>query len=236
MKCIVIDDEPLAREGMQLLIAEIPWLQHCGSFSDVLEADEYLKNNPVDLIFLDIQMPKITGLEYLRNTRSNTKIIITTAYPQFAVEGFELDVADYLVKPIRFERFYKSVSKLNALHQKHEADSMSPGEDDHVFIRSERKFIRTPINDIIYIEGLKDYVIIHCTKERLSVATNLKSIHVQLPVGKFMRINKSYIINTLKITSVERDFVFLDSIQLPIGENYRDDLLNYIHSKKILKR
>lgn len=180
-------------------------------------------------------MPKITGLEYLRNTKSGAKVIITTAYPQFAVDGFDLDVADYLVKPIRFERFYKAVSKLT-LAKKQETETNYTKEDDYVFIRSERKLIRTAINDINYIEGLKDYVIIYCGKEFFLVATNLKSIHPQLPDGKFMRINKSYIINVSKITSVETDFVFINSEQLPIGETYKEALMNFIHDKKVLKR
>lgn len=236
MKCIVIDDEPLAREGMRLLIADISSLELCGSFSNVIDADTFIRNNPVDVIFLDIQMPKITGLDYLRNSTLAPKVILTTAYPQFAIDGFELDVLDYLVKPIRFDRFYKAVNKLFALQENNSLPLPAATEDDFIFIRSERKFIRMCYQDINYIEGLKDYVIIHCKTEKLTVAANLKSIHAQLPLLHFFRISKSFIVNVNRITSIDKDSVFINKHQISIGENYKEQIMEFIVKKGILKR
>ncbi len=233
MNCIVIDDEPLARQGMELLINDVDWLNLAGQFSNVIDAAGFLKQNPVDIIFLDIQMPRMTGLDFLKTSSITTNIIITTAYPQFAVEAFELNVADYLVKPIRFERFFKAINKIK---ESTTPKSNISGDDDHVFIRSERKFIRVSYNDIDFIEGLKDYVIVHCGAEKHMVATNLKSILGQLPESIFIRINKSNLVNISKVKSIDNDHVNLDNEQLSIGEAFKKDLLNFIASKKNLKR
>lgn len=233
MNCVVIDDEPLARKGMQLLIEQVPKLHLSAMFSNALAADDFLINNPVDILFLDIQMPGLTGMEYIKSRAQKAKVIITTAYPQFAVEAFELEVADYLVKPIRFERFYKAVSRIMANTGKQE---LSSAENEYVFIRSERKYIRTHWNEIDYIEGLKDYVIVHCGAEKYTVAANLKTITAGLPSHLFMRINKSFVINVSKIRSIDNEYVLIGSKELPIGENFKKQLLDFLKDQKILKR
>jgi DNA-binding LytR/AlgR family response regulator len=232
MTCVVIDDEPLARKGIQLLIEAMPSLKLLKTFPNAIDADEFLKSNPVDLLFIDIQMPKINGMEYIRTAGHHTKVIITTAYPQFAAEAFELDVVDYLVKPIRFERFFKAVNKA----MKQQDPSKKGVEEEYIFIRTERKYIRTSYNEIDFIEGLKDYVIIHCGEERHIVAANLKSMQSKLPASIFTRINKSYIINARKIKSVDSEYVNLANKQLPIGENYKRAVLELIQQNKVLKR
>jgi len=234
MNCIVVDDEPLARKGMKMLIEQVPRLQLLGLFSNALEADEFLKNNSVDIMFLDIQMPLINGMEYLKSSKREIKVVITSAYPQFAVEAFELDVVDYLVKPIRFERFYKAINKVaNSISANIEK---TKSEEEYIFIRSERKYIRTKYDDIDYIEGLKDYVIIYCGNDKHMVATNLKGIHAGLPESLFMRISKSYIVNLSKIISVDTDWVKIPAKQLPIGENYKKTIHDFISQQKILRR
>ena len=234
MNCIVIDDEPLARKGMQMLIEQVPKLKLLGLFSNVLDADLFLKENVVDLLFIDIQMPRMNGMEFIKSTQQNAKIIITTAYPQFAAEAFELEVVDYLVKPIRFERFYKSISRVYAV-SKNISNRMIQ-EGDYIFIRSERKYIRSNYNEIDYIEGLKDYVIVYCRDERHTVASNLKSIHSDLPQNIFLRISKSFIINVSKISAIDNDFVYLASKKIPIGNNFKKVVLDFISRKKIMKR
>jgi DNA-binding LytR/AlgR family response regulator len=229
----VIDDEPLARQGMELLINDVEWLTLAGQFSNVIDAACFLRQNPVDIIFLDIQMPRMTGLEFLKGSHVATNIIITTAYPQFAVEAFELNVADYLVKPIRFERFFKAINKIK---ENTVPKNNITSDDDYVFIRSERKFIRVSYNDIDFVEGLKDYVIVHCGSEKHMVATNLKSILSQLPESVFIRINKSNLVNISKVRSIDNDHVNLDNEQLTIGETFKKDLMNFIASKNNLKR
>jgi two-component system LytT family response regulator len=234
MNCIVVDDEPLARKGMQMLIEQVPKLTLKGVFSNALEADEYLKNNPVDILFLDIQMPKINGMEFIKSSKHSVKVVITTAYPQFAVEAFELDVTDYLVKPIRFERFYKTINKITS--EKNTKTGNVVNDDDYIFIRTERKYIRTNYNEIDFIEGLKDYVIVHCGDSRHMVASNLKSIHAGLPKNLFLRVNKSYIINVSKIKSIDSEWVVIQSKQLPIGENFKKSVFEFIEQKKIMRR
>lgn len=234
MTCIVIDDEPLARKGLQMLIEQIPHLKLLGEFSNVVDADDFLKNNVVDILFLDIHMPRMNGMEFLKSTQPDCKVIITTAYPQFAVEAFELDVTDYLVKPIRFERFYKAIHKTQQA-KNGSAAKISP-EEDYIFIRSERKYIRSNFSEIEYIEGLKDYVIIHCGADKHIVATNLKTIQTSLPAHLFVRISKSFIINVSKIKSIDHEWVLLNSQKLPIGDNFKNVVLDFIHNKKILKR
>lgn len=234
MNCIVVDDEPLARKGMQMLIEQVPKLQLVGMFSNALDADEFLKNNPVDILFLDIQMPKLNGMDFIKSGKHSAKVIITSAYPQFAVDAFELEVTDYLVKPIRFERFYKAVNKVDI--SKNGGQGKQEKEDDYIFIRTERKYVRTNYNEIDFIEGLKDYVIVHCGNDKHMVAANLKTINVGLPESQFLRINKSFIINVTKIKSVDTEWVVINSKQLPIGENYKKGVLEFIEQKRILKR
>lgn len=234
MTCVVIDDEPLARKGMQLLIEQIPQLKLAGEFSNVIEADLFLKSNPVDILFLDIQMPRMNGMEFLKLVQPTSKVIITTAYPQFAVDAFELDVTDYLVKPIRFERFYKAINKVQT--EKNLKPSKVVSEEDYIFIRSERKYIRSNYSEIDCIEGLKDYVIVHCGSEKHIVATNLKTIHQSLPEHLFVRINKSYIINVSKIKSIDHECVMINTQKIPIGDNYKTAVLEFLSQKKILKR
>jgi DNA-binding LytR/AlgR family response regulator len=234
MNCIVVDDEPLARKGMQMLIEQVPRLKLKGMFSNALDADEFLKNTPVDLMFLDIQMPKINGMEFIKSWKHTPKVVITSAYPQFAVEAFELDVTDYLVKPIRFERFYKAVNRVMA--GKPDGSGKAAKEEEYIFIRTERKYIRTNYNEIDYIEGLKDYVIVHCGNEKHIVATNLKTIFSGLPQNLFIRINKSFIINVSKIKSVDNEWVIINAKQLPLGDNFKKSVLEFINHQKVLKR
>lgn len=234
MKCIVIDDEPLAREGMRLLINEIPDLELVGSFSNIPDADGFLSNNEIDIIFLDIQMPLITGLDYLKIGKPEPIVVITTAYPEYALQGFEFDVADYLTKPIRFERFYKAVTKCRKMLSASSSGRLPA--DDMFFIRSNRKYINVNINSIKYVEALKDYVMIYTDKDKIPVSINLKSIETKLPNDKFIRINKSYIINIDSINYVEGDLVAIFGKDLTIGESYKDDFNRFLLNRNIIKR
>ncbi len=231
MKCIIIDDEPLAREGIKLHIDEINWLSLVGSFSNVIEANEFIKSNPVDLIFLDIQMPKISGIEYLKTFKPNANVIITTANRNYALEGFELDAVDYLLKPIAFERFYKAVSKLKKLTQPSENKP-----DDYLFIKTEGRLIKTEYKNILYIESLKDYVAVFCKEGKYVVATNLKQIHNQLPQDDFIRVNRTQVINLASATSIDADYLMIDKLKFTISDIYKEELNEALAKKKILKR
>jgi two-component system LytT family response regulator len=240
MKCIIIDDEHLACKGIELLIEQVPFLQHCNSFSNAMDADSYLKANHVDLIFLDIQMPVMTGLDYIRSTiEPSCQFILTTAYSKYALEGFDLNVTDYLVKPIRFERFYKAIqkalSKYNQLKVTDTGNNLLQADDHHVFIRADRKFIRVNLRDLSFVEGSKDYVTLH-TPEKIMVAMNLRNITTHLPPTLFMRISKSFIINLEKITYIDNDYVQIGKQQIPIGSGYKKELLEYVRNKGLIGR
>lgn len=228
MKCIIVDDEPLAREGIELYIKEMGGLTLVGQFGNALSANDFLSQNEVDLMFLDIEMPGITGLDFIRSLKSQPLTILTTAYPQYALEGFELDVVDYLIKPIRLQRFMKAVNKAtefyNLLRQSgHTIESVS---NDFIYIKSDRKYIRLFFKDIQYIKGMKDYVMLYTTNDRIMTAMNIKTIHKQLPAAVFARVSKSYIINVNYIDSVELDFIQLAGEEIPLGRTYKEHFIN----------
>src|SRR4051812_40085178 len=180
MTCIVVDDEPLARQGMEMNIASISLLQLLGSFSNALAASDFLRKEKVDLIFLDINMPELSGLDFLKSFRDAPLVIFTTAYPQYALESYELDAIDYLVKPIRIERFLKAVNKaenhLRLLQHESHTNEVEKIADDFVYIKADRKFFKINFKDILYIEGLKDYVIIHTADNKIITSMNVKTI------------------------------------------------------------
>jgi len=241
MRCIIVDDEPLAREGMELNVEELDYLNLVGQFSTGVDALNFLNKNPVDLIFLDIQMPGLTGLDFIRAIQSlnnRPMVILSTAYPQYALEGFELEVVDYLVKPNRLQRFIQAVSKAKALYdlkQKASKASTTVSEED-IFIRADRKYIRIFFKDIKYIKGMKDYVMIYTGKEKFMTAMNIKTTNQQLPDHQFVRVNKSYIINANFIDSIGTDFISIAGEEIPLGRTYREDFIKRFVKGKLIER
>lgn len=238
MKCIIVDDEPLAREGIELNIQEVPYLNLVGQFGNALTANDFLMQSEVDLMFLDIEMPGITGLEFIRSLKNRPMVILTTAYPQYALEGFELDVIDYLVKPIRLQRFIQATNKAKEifdLSQKSTTEIESI-EEDYIYIKSERKYIRLFFKDIRYIKGMKDYVMLFAKNKRIMTAMNIKTIYNQLPASIFARVSKSYIINVNFIDSIEIDFIQLDGDEIPLGRTYKEEFLKKHVKDKLIDR
>ncbi len=238
MKCIIIDDEPLAREGIELNIQEVPFLDLKGQFGNALTANDFLAKNEVDLMFLDIEMPGITGLEFIRTLKNRPMVILTTAYPQYALEGFELDVIDYLVKPIRLQRFVKAVNKAQEIYDlsKKTNSVIESISEEYIYIKSERKYIRLFFKDIKYIKGMKDYVMLYANNKRIMTAMNIKTIFNQLPTSIFARVSKSYIINVNFIDSVEIDFIQLAGEEIPLGRTYKEDFLEKYVKKNLIER
>ena len=236
MKCIIVDDEPIVRKGIRSLVARVPELELLEMFNNASSAADYLTNHPVELIFLDIQMPGVTGIEFARDVPKTTLIIFTTAYTEFALDSYEVDAVDYLVKPIEFERFRKAVDKaLNyySLLTNGEKEDIEQVEDDYLFVKSERRYFKVNFEDILFIEGLKDYVILQLTDQRVITKMSLKAIHEQLPRHTFFRINKSYIVNTLHINSFDNNDVFIRMHENAIGNNYREEFFDkYVMKKK----
>jgi len=240
MTCIVVDDEPLARQGMEINIAQISTLQLLGSFSNALAASDFLRKEEVDLMFLDINMPELNGLDFLKSLRDAPLVIFTTAYPQYALESYELDAIDYLVKPIRIERFLKSVNKadnhLRLLKQEGNNNHVEKIENDFVYIKSDRKFFKIFFKDILYIEGLKDYVIIYTADNKIITSMNVKTIAAQLPASIFARVSKSYIVNILHITAFDNELIYIQHHEIPLGQSFKDDFLKQYIDGKVVKR
>jgi DNA-binding LytR/AlgR family response regulator len=240
MNCIIVDDEPLARQGMELLIANIPSLQLLGSFSNPLAAADFLRKENIDLMFLDINMPELSGLDFLKALRDAPLVIFTTAYPQYALESYELDAIDYLVKPIRVERFLKAVNKaenhLRLLLQEAKNSHVEKIEEDYVFIKADRKFFKVYFKDILYIEGLKDYVVIYTIDNKIITSMNVKTIAQQLPASTFARVSKSYIVNVRHINSFDNELIYINGNEIPLGESYKDEFIRQYIDGKIVKR
>ena len=200
MNCIIVDDEPLAREAMKLLIEESNNLQLIGSFNSASTASDFMEQHVTDLVFLDIQMPGITGIEFARTISKKTLVIFTTAYTEYALDSYEVDAIDYLIKPVEAERFQKAVDKALSYHSlllKEEKEAIETVVTaDYFFVKAERRYFKVNFSDILFIEGLKDYVILQLSDQRIITRMSLKAIFDLLPKSTFLRVNKSYIVNT----------------------------------------
>ena len=224
LKCIAIDDEPLALELLEDNISKVPYLQLTASCNNPLEAMQVLQNEQVDLIFLDIQMPGLTGLQFIQTIQQKPMFILITAYEKYALEGYNLNVVDYLVKPVALERFIKACNKALELHQL-KTKKLSTGEQpNYFFINADYSLVKIIFNDIMWIEGLKDYLKIHLksTSKPLVARLTMKSIEEQLPATMFTRVQKSFIVSNDHITSIRKSSVFINNIEIPVGDNYKN--------------
>jgi DNA-binding LytR/AlgR family response regulator len=239
MRCIIIDDEPLAREGLKNTLAGISSVEIVESFSNPIDANKFLQNNTIDLMFLDIEMASLNGLDFAKSLVNRPLIIFITAYPQYALDSFEVDAIDYLLKPVRVERLLRAINKAEnyiALLQKNVEEEIAVVEEDFVFIKSDRKFIKIFFKEILFIEGLKDYVIIHVDNKKVLTAMNIKTIFNQLPVKNFARVSKSYIVNTDHIISVDTNAVYIKEEEIPIGSNYKEEFFKHYVDGRTIKR
>lgn len=243
MKCIIIDDEPLAREGIVLNLEDIDFVEVIGEFSNPIKANSFLQSNEVDLIFLDIHMPGLSGLDFLRGLNNPPLTILTTAHSEYALQGFELNVVDYLVKPIRIERFIKAVNKARKLFEMRSSNQKEgsstkedPKEKDFVYIKSDRKYVRLLLSDIIMVEGMKDYVMVYTAGDKFTVAMNLKTFNSNLPEDRFVRVSKSNIINVKHIIEISNNHVKLPGHKISIGRSFRDNFLDNHIREKLIER
>ena len=234
IKCLVVDDEPIARMGLLEHIKEIDFLVASGECKSPLEATIFLQQNKVDLLFLDIQMPKMTGIDFLKNNSQLPPVILTTAYSEYAIEGYELDILDYLLKPISFNRFYKSAIKakefIDLKTNRKQVETV-----DYFFIKSNQKIEKILINDILYIEGMANYIIIHTGKQKYIAYLTFKGIEEKLPANQFVRIHRSYLIAINAIKSVSTEEAVLPGIILPISKNHKDRVMELVE-KHMFKR
>ncbi len=235
IKCIIIDDEPLARKGLENYIKEIDFLELKNSFSNPIQCLETLDKDEIDLVFLDIQMPKITGLDFLKSINHPAKFVFTTAYPNFAVDSYELNAFDYILKPISFERFIKTVTKVKNQIEL-ENQTQIDNSKNYIYVKSDSKIEKIELNSIIFIQSLENYVIIQTISKKYICYLTLKNVEEFLPNEQFIKVQKSYIINLTKINSIEGNIINIDNYQIPISRNIKDEVLNVILGNKFLKR
>ena len=233
MRCIVVDDEPLVRELLEDNISHVPFLALVKSCKNALEALDTLQKEQIDIMFLDIQMPQLNGLQFLKSLNHPPLVIVVTAYDKYAVESFNLQVVDYLIKPFRFERFLKACSRAAELFRMKNSTLSSQAEKNYdFFVNVEYTHVKIITSDINYIEGLKDYIKIFISSNSKPVLTrmSLKSIEAKLPEGTFIRTHKSYLVAISKITTIKRDFVCIGTTEIPISETFRDNVSKVLKS------
>jgi two-component system, LytTR family, response regulator len=223
IRCIAIDDEPLALSKLEGFIAKVPELKLIRTFDNAIEAVGWLKENHADLIFLDIQMEQLTGIQFLEATESASRIILTTAFDQYAIKGFDLNVTDYLLKPFSFQRFVQAVNKVME-HFSKLPDDFEKTEDKNrfIFIKTEYRLERIDLDDILYIEGMKDYLRVVCTGKKIMTLQSFAKIEESLPADKFCRVHKSFIVAMNKIKSVERGVILIADQRIPVSNTYKD--------------
>jgi DNA-binding LytR/AlgR family response regulator len=235
IRCAIIDDEFLARQYLKDYVSKVPFLQLTGDYSSPLLALEDLKNNNIDLLFLDIQMPDISGIEFLKTLNPQPFIIFTTAYKKYALEGYEHNTIDYLLKPISFERFLKSVNKINDIIQIGKGDTVTMPDDkssgDYITIRADRKFYKINYDDIFYIEGQQAYVTFNTRDKKITGLMSMKDLEENLPGEKFIRIHKSFIVSKKYIISLEGNQVDIHGHKLPVGKSYRENVQRLFNMK-----
>ena len=239
MKCLAVDDEPLALRIIDDFVQKIPYLELVGTSSSAIEAGELLKREPADLMFLDINMPHLTGVDFVRMTDNLPLVIFTTAYPDYALTGYELNVVDYLLKPFSFDRFYKAAAKARDIYELQRASpgsaaavpaAASPG---YLMVRVEYSTVRIDLDDILFIEGLKDYVKIATPLKNYVTKSSMKNVEEKLPSDRFIRIHKSFIVNLDRVQAFENNHIIIGEHKIPLGNNNREEFLRFLEKNRL---
>ncbi|OQP57626.1 DNA-binding response regulator [Niastella vici] len=237
LKCIIIDDEPIARKILQEFIEEINYLELAGQAENPLKAITLLNDNDIDLVFLDINMPKINGIDFLKNSKTTASIIMTTAYAEYAVEAFGLDVLDYLIKPIAFDRFLKACNKakeISLLRKK--LHSLPDSHNDHFFIKCNNQIEKVFYHDLLYAEAMLNYVMLYTHSKKMMVYVTIKNLEEQLPADIFIKVHKSFIVNKTKIKSIEGNILDIGNEKITISQSLREKVVAEIVKDKMIKR
>ena len=236
IRCLVVDDKPLAIDILREYISKIAFLELVQTFENPLTALEYVDQQGADLIFLDIQMPELSGIEFMKLLKGRSKVILSTAYSKYAMDGYEHDVVDYLLKPVSFDRFYKAAEKAGKIiSSSGQAESTSPGKHEPsaftgncIFLKTDYKIQKIFLEEILYIEAKQNYISVVTRSEKIMSLQNIKNIEDKLPPGKFIRVHKSYIVSLDKINTIEKSRIHIDNTLIPIGDIYRDAFLKKI--------
>jgi DNA-binding LytR/AlgR family response regulator len=237
LRCIIVDDEPIARKVLQEFVEDIDYLELAGQAENPLQAMALLANDDIDILFMDIEMPKINGMDFLKSSKTNASIILTTAYAQHAVEAYSLDVLDYLVKPVAFERFLKACNKAKeAIQLKRPAPLAAAITDDHFFIKCNNQIEKVLYDDLVYAEAMLNYVMLYTTTKKMMVYVTIKSLEEQLPPDTFIKVHKSFIVNLKKVQSIEGNILDIGSQKITISQSLREKVMNDIVKDKMIKR
>ncbi|MCW3807018.1 LytR/AlgR family response regulator transcription factor [Plebeiibacterium marinum] len=233
ISCLIVDDEPVAREILKEHLSKIEQINVVAYCKNAIEAFKYLSAQPIDLIFLDINMPEISGLDFAKTINRNIKVIFTTAYRDYAVEGFDLKAVDYLLKPISFERLLQALNKFteeNMVVQSANSPDYIEEKNDFIFVRSDRKMVRINFYDIAYIESLSDYIKIHLDQQIVITRETISNIEIKLPSGAFIRTHRSYIVALDKITSFTNEYVEIDTKMIPVSRSYKTEVMQKLEA------
>lgn len=231
LKCIITDDEPIARKGLQNYVERIDFLELVGVCEDAIQLNNQLKSQQADLLFLDIEMPYMTGIELLNSLSNPPKVIITSAYAEYAIKGYDLEVSDYLLKPISFDRFLKAVNKV----YDQLISSQTPVVQDYLFVKTSLKLEKIRFNDMRFIEGVENYVAIYTSDGKIITHTTLRTILQKLPPARFVQVHKSYLVNIDKIDSIEGNLLGIGKNKIPLSRTYKETALEIILKNKLLK-
>ena len=234
IRCIIVDDEPVARKIIREFVQQVSFLELAGEFETALKAEAFICQEKTDLVFLDIEMPKLSGLDWLKKSAIKPLVILTTAFPKYALEGYELDIVDYLLKPISFNRFLKAVQKAKELLELRDVNN-NQSMPSWLFVRTEKRIEKIELDDILYIESAGNYVNIFAGGKKIIAYLTLKGMEGQLPAGKFIKIHQSFIVSVSKISAIEGNQVKIAGTTLPIGRNYRDSVMKLVEGR-LLKR
>ncbi len=236
IRCVIIDDEPLARKGLCEYINETNFLSLQGEFDSPLKAADLITSGTAQLLFLDIEMPRISGLDFFKTLMHPPPVIFTTAYPQYALEGFEVNALDYLVKPFSFDRFYKAAMKAKEFYEVRESNQQEEKGSDFFFIKADQKLVKIFYDDILYAEALQNYVVIHTAARKYMTYLTFKSVEDYLSSDKFLKVHKSYIVAASKIDSIEAGDIRIGQIHIPISRNQKEEVMEKLLKNRFLKR
>lgn len=230
IKCIITDDEPLARKGLREYVEDVDFLLLIGECENAMQLNTMLKSTLPDLLFLDIEMPRMSGLDLLSTLQNPPKVVITSAYEQYALKGYEFDVVDYLLKPISFERFLKAVNKVHDQIEK----ELKSETDGYVFVKSDKQLIKILLKDILFIESLENYVIIYTESSKEIIYVTLKHIAESLPCDVFLQVHRSYIVNTVQVKAIEGNMLKIGTHNIPVARNLREKVYNFILNNRLI--
>jgi len=234
--CIIIDDEPIARKGLKEYITDAGFLQLAGEYDSPLKATDIISSGTVQLLFLDIQMPRITGLDFFKTLQHPPPVIFTTAYPQYALEGFEVNALDYLVKPFSFDRFLKAALKAKEFYEVRETNLAEASASDFFFIKADNRLVKILFDEVLYAEALQNYVTIHTPSKKYMTYLTFKAVEDYLPADKFLKVHKSYIVAASKIDSIEGNDIRIGQQHIPISRTQKDEVMEKLLKNRFLKR